>query len=331
VTRFLLRRLALSVPLLLAVATLLFGLMEMAPGGPEDVWMGPGMTEEVREQVRRNLGLDQPLPVRYVRWITSAARGDFGFSSSRGQPVAAVFRQVLPETLLLTGSALLLAFLVGIGVGVVQASRQNSWLDHGLNLTVLLFYSLPAFWLGILLILVFSYGANVLWDWPIHLPASGPRSIGYDQMGGAERVLDRLRHMVLPVTTLVLVLAAGIARYARSGMLEVLRTEYVRSARARGLSSRVVLLRHALPNTLLPLITLLGLYLPVLFSGAVFVETVFAWPGMGKTLVDAVSTRDYPLVLAASLLFAVLVVMGNLAADALYALADPRVRHDVRG
>lgn len=327
-TRFLLRRLALAVPLLLAVATLLFVLVEMAPGGPEMVWMGPGMTAEVQAQIRENLGLDEPVTIRYVRWITSVAQGDLGFSHSRGQPVAAVFGQVLPETLLLTGSALVLAFVIGIGIGVLQAARQNSWVDHGLNLTVLFFYSLPAFWLGILLILVFSYGAQVRWDWPFHMPASGLRSIGYEQMPLAQRFLDRLWHMVLPVTTLVLVLAAGIARYARTGMLEVLRTEYIRSARARGLPRRTVLLRHALPNSLLPLITVLGLYLPVLFSGAVFVETVFAWPGMGKTMVDAVSTRDYPLVLAGSLLFAVLVVLGNLLADALYAVADPRVRHD---
>ena len=327
-TRFLLRRIALAVPLLLAVATLLFGLVEMAPGGPESVWIGPGMTAEVRAQLRENLGLDGPVTVRYARWITSVARGDLGFSYSRGQPVASVFRQVLPETLLLTGSALLLAFLIGIGIGVLQAARQNSWIDHGLNLTVLLFYSVPAFWLGIVLILIFAYGAEALWDWPFSLPASGPRSIDYDQMSFGGRLLDRLKHMILPVTTLVLVLAAGIARYARTGMLEVLRTEYVRAARARGLAPRVVLLRHALPNSLLPLITLLGLYLPVLFSGAVFVETVFAWPGMGKTMVDAVSTRDYPLVLAGSLLFAVLVVLGNLIADALYAVADPRVRQN---
>ncbi|MEJ2539042.1 MAG: ABC transporter permease [Gemmatimonadota bacterium] len=326
--RFLLRRLLLAVPLLLAVATLLFGLMEAAPGDPSEIWVHPGMSAEVQEQVRRNMGLDQPVVVRYLRWIGSLGRGYLGFSYSRGQPVAAVLGQVLPETLLLTGTALVLAFLLGIGVGVIQAARQNGWLDRGLNLLVLFFYSLPAFWLGIMLILVFSYGAQVLWDWPFHLPVSGARSVDYDLMGPGERVLDRVWHLVLPVATLVLVLAAGIARYARSGMLEVLRTEYVRSARGRGLSDRQVLLRHALPNSLLPLITLLGLYLPVLFSGAVFVETIFAWPGMGKAMVDAVSTRDYPLVLAGSLLFAAMVVVGNLVADALYALADPRVRYD---
>lgn len=326
--RFLLRRMALAVPLLVAVATLLFALMEMAPGDVSDVWLHPGMTTEVREQVRENMGLDRSLPVRYLRWLGSLARGDLGFSHSQGAPVATVLGQVLPNTLLLSGVALLLAFLVGIGVGVVQAVRQNSFLDHALNLVVLVFYSLPSFWLGIMLILVFSYGARNLWDWSFHLPASGARSVDHDLMGSWEQVLDRMRHLVLPAVTLVLVLAAGVARYARTATLEVIRQEYIRAARARGLSRRRIVLAHALPNALLPLITVLGLYLPVLLSGAVFVEVVFAWPGMGKALVDAVATRDYPLVLAGSLLFAVVVVLGNLMADALYALADPRVRHE---
>ena len=325
--RFVLRRILFALPLLLAVATLLFGLVELAPGDPVDVLAPPGMREEIRDQVRANYGLDQPMPVRYVRWIGSFLRGDLGFSYSRDQPVAAVLAQVLPNTLLLTGTALVLAFVLGVGIGVVQAARQNTLVDAGLNLTVLVFYSVPAFWLGVMLILVFSYGAS-RWGWPVQLPASGATGVDHDLMGFAGRILDRVRHLVLPATTLVLVLAAGVARYARSGMLEVLGTDYVRSARARGLPARTVLWSHAFPNSLLPLITILGLYLPVLFSGAVFVETVFAWPGMGRTLVDAVSTRDYPLILAGSLLFSALVVLGNLAADVLYAVADPRVRHE---
>ena len=325
--RFVLRRVLFAVPLLLAVATLLFGLVELAPGDPIDVLAPPGMNREVREQVRENYGLDQPMPVRYVRWIGSFLRGDLGFSHSRDQPVVAVLRQVLPNTLLLTGTALVLAFALGVGIGVVQAARQNTLTDAGLNLVVLVFYSVPAFWLGVMLILVFSFGAS-RWGWPLQFPASGATGVDHDLLGFGGRVLDRLRHLILPAATLVLVLAAGVARYARSGMLEVLRTDYVRSARARGLPARTVLWSHAFPNSLLPLITILGLYLPVLFSGAVFVETVFAWPGMGRTMVDAVSTRDYPLILAGSLLFSVLVVLGNLAADVLYAVADPRVRHE---
>jgi len=327
VRRFVLRRILFALPLLLAVATLLFGLVELAPGDPIDVLAPPGMSEDVREQVRANYGLDQPVPVRYVRWIGSFLRGDLGFSYSRDQPVAAVFGQVLPNTLLLTGTALVLAFVLGAAIGVVQAARQNTLTDAGLNLVVLVFYSVPAFWLGVMLILVFSYGAS-RWGWPVQLPASGAVGVDHDLLGLGGRFLDRLRHLILPAATLVLVLAAGVARYARSGMLEVLRTDYVRSARARGLPARTVLWGHAFPNSLLPLITILGLYLPVLFSGAVFVETVFAWPGMGRTMVDAVSTRDYPLILSGSLLFSVLVVLGNLAADVLYAVADPRVRHE---
>ncbi|HSM03427.1 MAG TPA: ABC transporter permease [Longimicrobiales bacterium] len=325
--RFVLRRLLLAVPLLLGVATLLFVLVEAAPGDPSEIWLDPGMTSEVREQIRANLGLDQPAPVRYVRWIGSAARGDFGFSHSRGQPVRTVLAEILPNTLLLSGTALAVAFLLGVGIGVVQAARQNTLVDQGLSLVVLVFYSIPAFWLGIMMVLVFALGAS-RWNWPIQFPPSGAVGVDHDLLSFPGKVLDRLQHLVLPAATLVLVMAAGIARYARTGMLEVLRSDYVRSARARGLPGRRVLLHHALPNSLLPLITVLGLYLPVLFSGAVFVETVFAWPGMGRAMVDAVGTRDYPLILAGSLLFAVLVVLGNLVADALYVLADPRVRHE---
>jgi peptide/nickel transport system permease protein len=328
VRRYLARRLLLALPLLLGVATLLFLLVEAAPGDPAEVLMSPGMTLEVRSQIRTNLGLDQPLPVRYARWMGSLLGGDLGFSHSYGSPVATVLKRALPNTLLLAGVSLVLAFVLGVGIGVVQAVRQNTMVDSGLNLLVLTFYSLPSFWLGIILILVFSYGAQSLWGWPLHFPASGVTSVDYDLMSLGGRIVDRVRHLVLPTTTLVLVMAAGIARYARSGLLEVIRQDYVRAARARGLGRMQVLFRHALPNALLPLITVLGLYLPILFSGAVFVETVFAWPGMGWLMVEAVSSRDYPLILAGSLLFATLVVVGNLLADVLYAWADPRVRYD---
>lgn len=326
--RYLLRRLFLAVPLLFALATLLFFLAELAPGDAADVFLHPGLTAELQEQIRTNLGLDQPIGTRYVRWMGALLRGDLGYSHSYSAPVATVLGRVLPNTLLLTGTALVLAFLVGIAVGVVQASRRNSLLDSALNVGVVFFYSIPAFWLGIMLILIFGYGARTLWAWPFHFPISGAASVDYDLMGPVGRVLDRAWHLVLPAATLVLVLAAGVARYARSGMVEALGQDYVRAARARGLSERRVLWGHALPNSLLPLITVFGLYLPVLFSGAVFVETVFAWPGMGMIMVEAVATRDLPLVLAGSLLFAVFVVLGNLIADVLYAWADPRVRYD---
>jgi peptide/nickel transport system permease protein len=186
---------------------------------------------------------------------------------------------------------------------------------------------MPSFWLALMLILVFSLYARNFWDWPIWFPSSGTRSVDYDLLSGWEKVQDRAYHLVLPVASLSLVLAAGIARYTRGSMLEVIRQDYVRTARAKGLPERVVVFRHALRNALVPVITLFGLYLPVLFSGTVFIETVFAWPGMGKTIVDAINTRDYPLVMAGSFIFAAMVVLGNLLADLLYAVVDPRIRY----
>lgn len=326
--RYALRRVLLFVPMLLALATFLFLLVELAPGGPGEVFLGPGMSRAVQDQLRTNLGLDAPLPVRYLRWLAALATGELGYSWSWGQPVARVLASVLPNTLLLTGVSLVMAFVLGTAVGIVQAVKRNTVVDGLLNLGVLLFYSVPSFWLGILLILVFAWAGPQLWGWPVGLPASGAVSVGHDLMGPGARVLDRLSHLVLPATTLALVLGAGVARHARSSMLEVIRQDYVVAARARGLSRMRVLWLHAFPNSLLPLITLFGLYVPVLFSGAVFVEVVFAWPGMGRLMVDAVASRDYPLILAGGMGFGLLVLVANLAADLLYGLADPRVRHD---
>jgi len=177
------------------------------------------------------------------------------------------------------------------------------------------------------LMLLFAYQAYQ-WNWPIALPPTGMTSIDYDFLSPAGKILDRIRHMILPVTTLTLVLAAGIARYTRGQMLEVIRQDYIRTARAKGLPERTVILKHALRNSLIPVITLLGLYLPFLFSGTVFVETIFAWPGMGREIVNAIAQRDYPLVMATTFLFALLVVLGSLIADVLYAVADPRIRYD---
>lgn len=326
--RYLLRRVLLFVPMVLALATFLFFLVELAPGGPGEVFLSAGMSRAVQDQLRTNLGLDAPLPVRYLRWLGALATGELGYSWSYGQPVIRVLGSVLPNTLLLTGVSLLMAFVLGTAVGIVQAVKRNTAVDGLLNLGVLLFYSVPSFWLGILLILVFSWAGPQLWGWPVGLPASGAVSVSHDLMGPVARVLDRLVHLVLPATTLVLVLGAGVARHARSSMLEVIRQDYLVAARARGLSRMRVLWRHAFPNSLLPLITLFGLYVPVLFSGAVFVETVFAWPGMGRLMVDAVASRDYPLILAGGMGFGILVLVANLAADLLYGLADPRVRYE---
>lgn len=327
-TRYIVRRLLGAVPLVLGIATIIFFVVNLAPGDPTLYMMSPGMSAEVVEQLRVNYGLDQPVHVRYVKWVGAMLTGDFGYSFSYRQPVTDVLMSFLPNTIILSVCALGLAFLVGIVLGTLQAVKQYSGLDSSLSVVLLFFYSMPSFWLALMLILTFSLMARNVWDWPIYFPASGMTSTGYDFMSPSEQLLDRARHLVLPTLSLALVLAAGIARYMRGSMLEVIRQDFVRTARAKGLPERTVVFKHALRNALIPVITLVGLYIPVLFSGTVFIELIFAWPGMGRAIVEAITQRDYPLVMAASFFFAIMVVLANLVADVLYAVVDPRIRYE---
>lgn len=327
-TRYVARRLLGGIPLVLGIATILFFIVNLAPGDPALVYARPGMDAATMEQIRANFGLDRPIHVRYGRWLISLARGDLGYSFARNRPVTELIAEILPNTLILAGVAFGLAFLTGIVLGVIQAVRQYSLLDSVLSVLALFFYSMPSFWLALMMILVFSLFARNVWEWPIWFPASGMTSIDHEFMGGWEKLADRARHLFLPAMSLALVLSAGVARYMRGSMLEVIRQDYVRTARAKGLPTRTVIFKHALRNAMIPVATLLGLYLPFVFSGTVFIETVFSWPGMGKLVVDAINQRDYPVVMGGSLIFATMVVVGNLLADVLYAVIDPRVRYD---
>jgi peptide/nickel transport system permease protein len=327
VTRYIIRRVLGAIPLLLAVATLIFIVIDLAPGDPAAVYFNPNVPPEVIEQLRRNMGLDEPLATRYVKWLGTFLRGDFGVSFTQSRPVAAIIGDALPNTLILAVASLGAMFLIGIVVGVLQAVRQHGWADRILSVLGLFFYSMPSFWLGLMLMLLFSYKAHQ-WGWPLAFPATGITSVDYEFLSTWGKITDRLAHLVLPATTLVLVLAAGVARYTRGQMLEVVRQDYIRTARAKGLPERTVVLKHALRNSLIPVVTLAGLYLPLLFSGTVFVETIFSWPGMGRVIFDAISQRDMPVILATSFIFATLVVLGNLLADVLYAVVDPRIRYD---
>ncbi|MGD8277313.1 MAG: ABC transporter permease [Gemmatimonadota bacterium] len=324
---FLYRRLLGVVPLLLGVATLVFLVLHIAPGDATAYLFGPGMSQAVIERQRQVFGLDQPLPTQYLRWLGAFARGDLGYSLFQGRPVRDIIAGALPNTLLLTGCSLVLVFLLGIVTGVWQAARHNRASDRVLSVGTLFFYSMPAFWLAVMLMLVFALKATE-WGWPLALPPSGITDIDHEMLSIGGRLADRLAHLVLPVATLTLTLAAGVARYTRAQMLDVVRMDYIRTARAKGLPERTVIGRHALRNSLLPIITLLGLYIPFLFSGAVLVERVFAWPGMGTAMFDAILYRDYPVVMAISLIFAALTVLGSLLADILYAVVDPRVRYE---
>ena len=325
--RYIVRRFLIAVPLVFGVATLAFFLLALAPGDAASHLISPGMSREVVAQIRANFGLDQPLPVRYVKWLGAMLTGDFGYSFSTGQPVLSVIRTLLPNTLLLSGCALVLSFLVGVVLGAVQAARRGTAGDSALSFVLLFFYSMPSFWLALMLMLVFSVFAQSVWHWPFWLPVSGMTSMDYSLLDPWHRVLDRVWHLALPVLSLTLVLTAGVARFTRTSMLEVIGQDYIRTARAKGLRERAVIFRHALRNALIPVVTLGGLYLPLLFSGTVFIEYVFSWPGMGRAIVSAIFARDYPLVMAVSFLFAALVIAGNLLADVLYAVVDPRIRH----
>lgn len=322
---YLLRRLLGAIPLLLGILTLIFFIINLAPGDPTARYFNPNVAPEVIEQMRRNFGLDQPLHVQYFKWLTSFLTGDFGYSFGQMRPIGDILPEVLWNTLQLMLASLVVIFVVGMLVGIIQAVRQYSAADNVLTFLALFFYSMPSFWFALMLVLLFSWKANQ-WGWPLQLPATGMTSVGYEFMGFSGRMMDRLEHLILPVTALGIGNAAGVARYMRGSMLEVIHQDYIRTARAKGLSERAVVFKHALRNAMIPIITLLGLYLPVLLSGSVLVETIFAWPGMGRLIVDAIFQRDYPLVMATSFVAAAMVVAGNLLADVLYAVVDPRIR-----
>lgn len=323
---YLIRRLLGAIPLLWGILTLIFFIIHLAPGDPTARFFNPNVAPEVIEQMRHNFGLDQPVYVQYFKWLSSFVRGDFGYSFGQMRPIADILPETLWNTLQLMLVALAVIFIVGMLIGIVQAVRQYSAADNVLTFGALFFYSMPSFWFALMLILIFSLKASQ-WGLP-QLPATGMTSVGYEFLPAGAKVLDRIQHLILPVIALGIGNAAGVARYMRGSMLEVINQDYIRTARAKGLSERTVIFKHALRNALIPIITLLGLYLPILLSGSVLVETIFGWPGMGRLIVDAIFQRDYPLVMATSFVAAAMVVFGNLLADVLYAVVDPRIRND---
>lgn len=320
------RRIALGLGVVLFVVTVTFMLINLAPGDPARLWVAPGSGEAELEAARQALGLDRPLLVRYGLWLADFVSGDWGSSLVQHRPVTRVILDALPHTLLLSLLSLFLTYSGAILIGLLQVARQRTAVDTGLTVTTLVIYGMPAYWLAIMLVLIFSYG-SARYGWPpwLRLPAMGVTSLDAEFLSPSGRIADRARHLVLPLVTLGAIGIAGTARYVRGSLLDVRLLPYVRTAHAMGVRPVVVEVRHVMRNALLPVITLLGLSLPALFSGTVFVEVIFAWPGMGRVMVDAVSGRDYPVVMATTAIFASLVVVGNLLADLMYGLADPRI------
>lgn len=320
------RRIAGALVLVWLVVSLTFLLVHAAPGDPAALLVSPNASAADIARLRARLGLDRPLAIQYARWAAALLRGDLGESFAQQRPVATVLAEALPISLGLGGASLALTFLVGVPIGLVQGVRRGRALDRLLTVLTTIVYAAPSFWLALALIAVFTYGAAT-WGLPssVRLPAFGIHTPGAE-LHGWEALRDVVRHAVLPVTILAAVGAAGIARYARTSVADVLGQDFVRTARAKGLAPRRVYFRHVLANVLPPLVVLFALALPGIVAGSVFVEWVFAWPGLGRAMLNAILARDYPVVLGATILYATIVVLANLAADLALPLVDPRRR-----
>lgn len=315
---FILRRIGLSVVLVTIVLTITFALLHIAPGDPLARYYHPDIDKDTVERIRHDLGLDRPLAEQYLLWMWSFARGDFGVSLRYRRPVRELLLECIPNTLLLTGTALFLHMVFGIGFGVLLAAKRRSAFDRANTIASLFIYAIPSFWLALMLVYLLSLKLG----W---LPSSHMQSIELSGLSGVSLFVDRARHLVLPAVVIGLSSAASTARYMRGSMIDVLAEEYIRTARAKGLPETKVFLKHALKNAAAPAVTIFGLSLPFLFGGSVVIETIFSWPGMGRLAVDAIHSRDYPVVLAINVIVAVMVLVGNLIADIAYALLDPRV------
>jgi ABC-type dipeptide/oligopeptide/nickel transport system permease component len=316
--RWLIRRILISIPVLLGITLLSFCFVRLAPGDPVRMMVNPeymaGGAEEFIARKRAELGLDKPLPVQYVAWLGEVAQGNLGYSFFDRRPVGDILKERIWPTTELMGAALMLALAVGVPLGLMAAIRQYSTLDYASAIISLATISTPSFFLGLAAIYIFSLKLNLL-------PTSGMFTAGQPRT-----IADDLHHLILPAAILGLNLAGPFVRYARSSLLEVIRQDYLTTARSKGLAGRLVILRHALPNALIPLITVIGIQIPALFAGAVVIEQIFSWPGMGQLALAAITQRDYPVLMGFTMIIAVLVLLSNLAADIAYAVVDPRIR-----
>jgi peptide/nickel transport system permease protein len=313
--RYVVRRLLQALPLLLAISAVSFTILKVTPGGPLAAYEGnPNFTDDDRIRLEHAFGLDQPIPIQYIVWLGQFLTGDWGYSFSAHQPVLALISERLPNTLYLMGTVFVTVLLLAIPIGVIAAVKQYSWFDHVVTGTTFAFLSTPTFWLGLLLIIVFGLQLRLF-------PLGGIQTAGkpFD-------VFDRLHHLVLPVATIALVQLGSHVRYLRASMLETIGQDYMRTARAKGLTERVVVLRHGLKNAAIPLVTVVALDVPELFVGALVTEQIFGWPGMGRLFWDAATRSDYPVIMGILTVSSTLIVLANLFADVIYGYLDPRIR-----
>jgi len=319
---YLTKRILMLIPLMVGITLITFSVIHLAPGEPVEMQMAmnPKVGKEARERLRRFYGLDQPLHTQYFTWVGRLARLDLGRSfSSDNRPVADKIVERLPVTISLNIIALLLEFGLAVPIGILAATHRDTLLDKGITVFVFLGFAVPTFWLALLL--MYFFGVKLNW-----LPISGLHTLGSDGYGTVRYLLDMARHLVMPIMVASFGSLAGLSRYMRSSMLNVIGQDYITTARAKGLSEWVVIYKHALRNALLPLITLLGFSIPGLIGGSVIFETIYAIPGMGQLFYQGVMSRDYPVVMGILVIGAFLTLIGNLIADISYAFADPRIR-----
>lgn len=313
--QFILKRLMHAVPLLIGVSIIGFAMMHLAPGGPLAVYtLNPTITAQDIARIKQIFGLDQPMYIQYFKWAYGIFTGNWGYTFFGGRPVLNVILERVPATFILMGSGMSLAIIIGMLIGILGAVRRYSVFDYLATTGAMVALSFPTFWFGLMTIFFFSLKLG----W---LPSGGMFTLG-----GDEGILDLVVHLVLPAVVLALVLVAQWSRYTRSSFLEVINQDYIRTARSKGLSGRRILFRHAFPNALAPLVTLAGIQLPWLFSGALVTETIFGWPGMGRLFVDALTMKEYPVLMGMIMITAIAVIIGNLVADVINAMIDPRLR-----
>lgn len=318
-TEYLIRRLLQSVLVIFLITIVTFLLIHAAPGGPTQMMLSPGLSPEALEQQKQNLGLDQPLPIQYVKWVGGLLHGDLGYTFKNHIPVGQLLWPRIGNTLILMGAAWVLTLIIALPWGIYNSTKEYGFSDQTASFISYIGFAMPTFWFGILLQQWFSLSL----DW---LPLSDMHSRGKEGSFS-----DLLLHLVLPVTVLSLGFLASYIKYARASMLEVLEMDYIRTARAKGVKERKVVFRHALRNALIPIITILGLDLPILVAGAALTENVFNWPGMGRLYVEMATAREYSVLMAITIVTAVVVIIGNLLADILYAVVDPRVKLGRKG
>jgi peptide/nickel transport system permease protein len=319
---YILKRLLMMLPLLLGITLISFVVIHLAPGEPTDLQMelNPEASAELKERLRAQYDLDQPLHVQYGRWLGRLVVLDFGDSFSQDRrPVLDRILERLPITILINVLSIAVILAVAVPIGILSATRRNSFFDRATTIFVFLGFATPSFWLALLLMDFLGVRLGLF-------PIAGIRSLGHEYLSWGGQIWDMAHHLILPVFVSAFGGLAGFSRYMRSNMLEVIRQDYILTARAKGLTERVVIYKHALRNALLPVITILGLSVPGLIGGSVIFETIFAIPGMGKLFYDGVMMRDYPLIMGILVMGAVLTLLGNLIADISYALADPRIR-----